>query len=144
MGYLTYGPGYVYLFSKEIVMSFEEWNAETETGQRKLAAEERKIEREKTQWERLSRQAKERKLLNKKSKRDIEREVRIKQLGGVPITVEYGFPLPERERLKRVELEIDLKWPNRKQNQELQKQKRREKLRELRSPTGSRRNFTQL
>jgi hypothetical protein len=122
-------------------MSFEDWYKQTETGQRKLAAEEKRKE---TLWERVSKQAKERKLLNKKSKRDIEREARIAQLGGTPIVVEYGFPLQDRERLKRIELETDLKWPNRKQTQEVRVQKRREKLKQLRSPTGSKRNIEQL
>lgn len=118
-------------------MTIEEFIDSTEAGQRQKA-------KQKALWERVSIRAKENKLKNKKSKRDIEREKRIEALGGTPIIVEYGFPLLERDRLKRIELEIDLKWPNRKQNEELRKEKQKKILKELRSPRGSRRTFEQV
>lgn len=67
----------------------------------------------KQEWQRVSRGAKLKKLTNKKSKRDIEREERIVELGGRPIEVTYGVPLSEEDRDKRINIELDLKYPNR-------------------------------
>lgn len=72
----------------------------------------------KQEWQRVSQQAKLKKLYNKMSKRDIEREVRIEQLGGKPIEVMYGKPLSAEERKARLELEWDLKYPKRKEKKE--------------------------
>lgn len=50
------------------------------------------------------------KLNNRKSKRDIEREIRIAQKGGVPIEVFYGRPLSDEERQERVKIEHELRY----------------------------------
>ena len=73
------------------------------------------VTKPKQDWARVSQQAKIKKVQNKKSKRDIEREERIQNLGGSPIEVTYGEPLSEEVRLLRKELEWDLKYPNRKE-----------------------------
>ena len=67
------------------------------------------------EWKRVSQQAKTKKLHNKMSKRDIEREVRIEALGGSTIEVLYGKPLSEEVRKNRMEFEWDLKYPTRKE-----------------------------
>ena len=67
----------------------------------------------KQEWERLSRQAKDTKLTNRKSKRDIAREERIGNLGGETLEITYGVPLSDDERQTRLEVEYDLKYPNR-------------------------------
>jgi hypothetical protein len=74
-----------------------------------------KILKPKQDWARVSREAKLTKLRNKMSKRDIEREVRIENLGGEPLEILYGKPLSEAERKARQELEWDLKYPKRKE-----------------------------
>jgi hypothetical protein len=51
------------------------------------------------------------KLNNRKSKRDIQRELRIAQKGGQPIDVFYGSPLNDEDREERVKLEIELRYP---------------------------------
>jgi hypothetical protein len=96
-------------------MSFESWYQNTETAKRKQLAEERKKLKAKQDWERVSAQAKRQKQLNRKSKRDIEREVRIANMGGTPIEVQYGKPLTDFIRVKRSEVEWDLKYPKRKE-----------------------------
>lgn len=83
-------------------MDFEEWHYIN-------------IVKPKQDWARVSQQAKLKKFLNKKSKRDIEREIRIAKLGGSPIEIEYGKPLEEDLRQQRKELEWDLKYPKRKE-----------------------------
>lgn len=45
----------------------------------------------------------QRKLLNRKSKRDIEREVEISLRGGQSIEVLYGVPLSDEQRRERIE-----------------------------------------
>ncbi len=92
-------------------MGFEEWY------------HEKKV-KPKQDWARVSQQAKQKKLDNKKSKRDILREESIKSLGGEPIEVQYGVPLEEALRDSRKELEWDLKYPNRAKNKGLDKQPR--------------------
>lgn len=52
--------------------------------------------------------AKMTKLNNRKSKRDIEREIRIGQKGGETIVVMYGCPLDDQTRLSRIDLENEL------------------------------------
>lgn len=118
-------------------MSFEEWYQDTETGKRKQLTEERKKLKAKQDWERVSVQAKRQKQLNRKSKRDIEREVRIANMGGTPIEVQYGKPLTDFIREKRTEVEWDLKYPKRKEKKVANK----EALRALSkyNRTGSRR-----
>lgn len=69
----------------------------------------------KQDWARVSQQAKIKKVQNKKSKRDIEREDRIESLGGTRIEIQYGEPLSEELRQARKELEWDLKYPKRKE-----------------------------
>jgi hypothetical protein len=51
------------------------------------------------------------KLNNRKSKRDIQRELRIALKGGQAIDVFYGKPLNDEDREERVKLEIELKYP---------------------------------
>lgn len=51
------------------------------------------------------------KLNNRKSKRDIQRELRIAQKGGQSIDVFYGKPLSDEDREERVKLEIELRYP---------------------------------
>ena len=84
-----------------MVMSMDNWYEE-------------RIVKPKQEWARVSQAAKLTKLRNKMSKRDIEREVRIEDLGGKPIEVLYGVPLEEVQRKLRMEVEWDLKYPNRK------------------------------
>lgn len=79
---------------------------------------EERIVKPKQEWQRVSAQAKLKKLHNKMSKRDIEREVRIESLGGKPIEVLYGVPLSEETRKVRMELEWDFKYPKRKEKKE--------------------------
>lgn len=45
---------------------------------------------------------------NRKSKRDIEREIRIGQKGGETIVIMYGCPLDDKTRLSRIGLENEL------------------------------------
>jgi hypothetical protein len=75
---------------------------------------EERVVKPKQEWARVSQAAKLTKLRNKMSKRDIEREVRIEELGGKPIEVRYGVPLSEDQRKIRMEIEWDFKYPNRK------------------------------
>lgn len=84
------------------MVSMEEWYEE------KVAAPKREKQY-------VSLQAIQTKLRNKMSKRDIERELRIKNLGGNSLEVQYGIPLKEEERKVRLELEWDLKYPKRKE-----------------------------
>lgn len=51
------------------------------------------------------------KLNNRKSKRDIQRELRIAQKGGQAIHVFYGKPLNDEDREERIKLELDLRYP---------------------------------
>jgi hypothetical protein len=74
------------------------------------------------EWARLSQEAKLNKLNNKKSKRDIAREVRVAELGGTPVEVTYGVPLSDEERETRMTVEWDLKYPKR----HMKKHERRE------------------
>lgn len=71
----------------------------------------------KQDWSRVSPEAKTRKILNKKSKRDILREVEIEKMGGTPMEVTYGHPLSDEEREERMLLWSTLfyaqKFPNR-------------------------------
>jgi|AntAceMinimDraft_11_1070367.scaffolds.fasta_scaffold106302_1 hypothetical protein len=48
------------------------------------------------------------KLNNRKSKRDIEREIRIEFKNGIPIDITYGKPLSDDERADRIVLETQL------------------------------------
>lgn len=50
------------------------------------------------------------KINNRKSKRDIERELRIEQQGGIPIEVFYGTPLSDEVRKNRISLDIKLRY----------------------------------
>lgn len=84
-----------------MTMSMDEWYEE-------------RIVKPKQEWAKVSQAAKLTKLRNKMSKRDIEREVRIEELGGKPIEVRYGVPLEEGQRKLRMEIEWDFKYPNRK------------------------------
>jgi len=52
--------------------------------------------------------AKFNKLNNRKSKRDIEREIRISNKGGESIEILYGCPLDDETRLSRISLENQL------------------------------------
>ena len=81
-------------------MDFHEWREEN-------------IVKPKSEWKRVSAEAKLKKLTNKKSKRDMERENRIESLGGRPIEITYGVPLSEEDRKSRMEIEWDLKYPER-------------------------------
>lgn len=139
------------LATKEASMSFEEWYKSTGRALKDEIREEKKQEKiqkeqlkQETLWQRVSQDAKLTKLRNKKSKRDIEREVRIKELGGKPIEVLYGQPLTDTQRLKRQEVEWSLKYPNRAENKEKLKEASKKRLRELRSPTGTKRSIEQL
>lgn len=71
----------------------------------------------KQDWARVSPEAKTRKILNKKSKRDILREAEIEKMGGEPVEVTYGYPLSDEEREERMLLWSTLfynqKYPNR-------------------------------
>lgn len=132
-------------------MTFEEWYKDTGKALKERVKEEEKQEKiqkeqqkQETLWQRVSQEAKLTKLRNKKSKRDIEREVRIKELGGNPIEVFYGQPLTETQRLKRQEVEWSLKYPKRAENKEKLKEASKKRLRELRSPTGHKRSLEQL
>jgi len=104
-------------------MDFEEWYSKTEIGRKKQKAKERREQKMDLNWQRVTEQAKKKKLTNKKSKRDIEREVRIQELGGTPIQVEYGKPLSDFIRGKRLEVEWDLKYPERKEKKRVDKEK---------------------
>lgn len=84
------------------MMTMEEWHEQNIAAPRRAK-----------QW--VSAQALEVKRVNKLSKRDIEREIRIEQLGGKPIEVLYGKPLTEELRKARLEIEWDLKYPKRKE-----------------------------
>jgi hypothetical protein len=75
---------------------------------------EERVAKPKQEWARVSHAAKLTKLRNKMSKRDIERELRIEELGGKPIEICYGVPLGEDQRKLRMEIEWDFKYPNRK------------------------------
>lgn len=52
--------------------------------------------------------AKLNKLNNRKSKRDIQREIRISMKGGEPIEVMYGIPLDDATRMARISVENEL------------------------------------
>jgi hypothetical protein len=54
--------------------------------------------------------AKVNKINNRKSKRDIERELRIEEKGGIPIEVFYGIPLSNGVRNDRIALDIKLRY----------------------------------
>lgn len=58
-------------------------------------------------------EAVERKVNNRKSKKDIGREVKIAELGGTALSVVYGKPLEESVRKKRIEYLYDLMYPER-------------------------------
>lgn len=88
----------------------------------------------KQDWARVSQQAKIKKVLNKKSKRDIEREDRIEALGGTRIEIQYGKPLDEDLRQARKELEWDLKYPKRKEKRQPKPQKEKRKFGAERTP----------
>lgn len=88
----------------------------------------------KQDWARVSQQAKIKKVQNKKSKRDIEREDRIETLGGTPIEIQYGEPLSEELRQARKELEWDLKYPKRKEKKPTKPQKDRRRYGVDRTP----------
>ena len=55
----------------------------------------------------------ERKQNNKQSKKDIEREDKIKGLGGTPIEITYGTPLTTDSRQQRINHLYDLMYPRR-------------------------------
>ena len=50
---------------------------------------------------------------NRKSKKDIAREDKIKNLGGKPLSITYGQPLTTKEREYRTEYLYDLMYPQR-------------------------------
>ena len=79
----------------------------------KAELKERTLER-RSEWERVSKEAKLNKLRKRISQRDIDRELRIASMGEKPIEVLFGVPLSEEARIKRKELEWDLKYPQRK------------------------------
>ena len=54
------------------------------------------------------------KLDNRKSKKDIGRESKIRELGGIAIKVDYGKPLSDEERTSRLDYLYDLMYPKRK------------------------------
>lgn len=87
-------------------MTMDEWYEEKVLGPKLKKRQE---------WARVSQQVKDTKLRNRMSKRDIEREVRIENLGGKPIEIRYGVPLSEDQRKDRLEVEWDLKYPKRKE-----------------------------
>lgn len=60
-------------------------------------------------------EALERKKNNRLSKKDLGKEVKIRELGGTPITIEYGCPLSTKEREVRTEYLYDLLYPSRKE-----------------------------
>lgn len=97
------------------------------------------------EWANVSPQAKERKLINKKSKRDILREVRIEELGGKPIEIQYGYPLSDKVRKQRLDYELDLKFPGRiekRKTGELQKKQKLNKEYQRPKPRPSGKNRT--
>ena len=61
----------------------------------------------------VTREAILRKQANRKSKKDIERELKIKELGGEVIDIKYGEPLTREDTDKRVEYMYDLMYPSR-------------------------------
>lgn len=67
----------------------------------------------KQDWSKVSREVKDKKIRNKKSKRDMEREDKIAELGGESIPVYYGYPLPDSRREERMNLLFDLMYPER-------------------------------
>jgi hypothetical protein len=102
-GVLTLGGpcGITIAYTRRLLMNMEEWHYIN-------------VVKPKQDWARVSQQAKIKKVQNKKSKRDIEREDRIESLGGTRIEIQYGEPLDEDIRQARKELEWDLKYPKRK------------------------------
>lgn len=67
----------------------------------------------KQDWASVPREVKDRKINNKKSKRDMVREDKIAELGGERIPVYYGYPLPDERREERMNLLLDLMYPER-------------------------------
>jgi hypothetical protein len=55
----------------------------------------------------------ERKINNRKSKKDMGKEIKIAELGGTPIAVQYGEPLEETVRKERTDYLFDLMYPKR-------------------------------
>lgn len=55
----------------------------------------------------------ERKVNNRKSKKDMGREAKIAELGGTPLAVRYGEPLDEDVRKERTAYLFDLMYPKR-------------------------------
>lgn len=110
------------------MLNMEEWYEES------VLEPKRK---KKQDWERVSQEAKQRKLRNKASKRDVERELRIEDLGGKPIEIPYGVPLTKEQRRERLEIEWDIKYPNRKDKKETARLKRKRARSKI--PTGSER-----
>jgi hypothetical protein len=76
---------------------------------------EERIVKPKQEWARVSQEAKLNKLRKRMSQRDIERELRIAELGGNSVEVFFGSPLSEEVRKLRKEVEWDLKYPKRKE-----------------------------
>lgn len=64
-------------------------------------------------WKYVTKEAKDKKLKNRRSKRDIEREKQIQEMGGEPLSIEYGEELTQTERMARMEVWRDLKYPDR-------------------------------
>jgi hypothetical protein len=113
------GPcGITGLTQRGFVMDMEEWHYIN-------------VVKPKQDWARVSQQAKIKKVLNKKSKRDIEREDRIEALGGIRIEVEYGTPLTEEDRILRKEVEWDLKYPKRKEKRQTKPKRKQPKKRQF-------------
>lgn len=61
----------------------------------------------------------EKKLNNRKSKKDMGKEKKIYELGGKTIDIVYGYPLTEEMRKQRTEYLYDLLYPKRKVKREL-------------------------
>ncbi len=64
-------------------------------------------------WANVPENVKRTKIENRKSKRDIAREEKIKELGGEAILVTYGKPLTDKLRQDRMEYLWDLLYPDR-------------------------------
>jgi hypothetical protein len=67
----------------------------------------------KVDWSKVPESVKRTKIENRKSKRDIIRENKIKEAGGEPVVVVYGKPLSDKIRQERMEYFWNLLYPDR-------------------------------
>lgn len=54
-----------------------------------------------------------RKMDNRLSKKDMGREIKIAELGGTALTITYGQPLSQEDRMQRLGYLYDLMYPSR-------------------------------